>query len=67
MELTAVANLGCYQVVLSFSGKQIMHDPMAMRPFFGYNFGEYLNHWLSLKKPGRKVRCGRSLCLKTVA
>ncbi|BET00354.1 phosphoenolpyruvate carboxykinase [Nesidiocoris tenuis] len=28
-------------------GKQIMHDPFAMRPFFGYNFGDYLAHWLS--------------------
>ena len=24
-----------------------MHDPFAMRPFFGYNFGDYLKHWLS--------------------
>lgn len=24
-----------------------MHDPFAMRPFFGYNFGLYLAHWLS--------------------
>ena len=23
-----------------------MHDPFAMRPFFGYNFGHYLQHWL---------------------
>lgn len=30
-----------------FKGKQIMHDPFAMRPFFGYNFGSYLAHWLS--------------------
>ncbi|CAF1072055.1 unnamed protein product [Adineta steineri] len=30
-----------------FKGKQIMHDPFAMRPFFGYNFGKYLSHWLS--------------------
>jgi len=30
-----------------FKGKQIMHDPFAMRPFFGYNFGQYLAHWLS--------------------
>lgn len=36
-------------------GKEIMHDPMAMRPFFGYNFGKYLAHWLSLEKPGRKL------------
>ncbi|CAI5687231.1 unnamed protein product [Oreochromis niloticus] len=29
-------------------GKVIMHDPFAMRPFFGYNFGQYLSHWLSM-------------------
>ncbi|XP_049879944.1 phosphoenolpyruvate carboxykinase [GTP]-like isoform X1 [Pectinophora gossypiella] len=37
------------------SGKVIMHDPFAMRPFFGYNFGEYLKHWLSMQKPGRQL------------
>ena len=26
---------------------QVMHDPFSMRPFFGYNFGDYLAHWLS--------------------
>ncbi len=25
-----------------------MHDPFAMRPFFGYNFGQYLSHWLNM-------------------
>ncbi|CAL8292185.1 unnamed protein product [Lota lota] len=30
-------------------GKAIMHDPFAMRPFFGYNFGDYLSHWLSME------------------
>lgn len=29
-------------------GKVIMHDPFSMRPFFGYNFGDYLAHWLSI-------------------
>jgi len=38
-----------------FKGKSIMHDPMAMRPFMGYNFGHYLQHWLNLNKPGRKM------------
>ncbi|VDN11047.1 unnamed protein product [Dibothriocephalus latus] len=38
-----------------FKGRQVMHDPMAMRPFLGYNFGKYLEHWLSLEKPGRKM------------
>ncbi|XP_053723958.1 phosphoenolpyruvate carboxykinase, cytosolic [GTP] isoform X2 [Synchiropus splendidus] len=37
-------------------GKVIMHDPFAMRPFFGYNFGQYLSHWLSMaKRPGAKL------------
>ncbi|KAK6981950.1 hypothetical protein BgiMline_017300 [Biomphalaria glabrata] len=38
-----------------FQGKTIMHDPMAMRPFMGYNFGHYLQHWLDLEQPGRKM------------
>ena len=25
-----------------------MHDPFSMRPFFGYNFGQYLQHWLDI-------------------
>uniref|UniRef100_A0A8B9J533 phosphoenolpyruvate carboxykinase (GTP) n=1 Tax=Astyanax mexicanus TaxID=7994 RepID=A0A8B9J533_ASTMX len=29
--------------------KVVMHDPFAMRPFFGYNFGDYLAHWLSME------------------
>ncbi|ESN93840.1 hypothetical protein HELRODRAFT_88036 [Helobdella robusta] len=33
----------------------VMHDPMAMRPFFGYNFGKYLDHWLSMDQPGRQL------------
>lgn len=33
-----------------------MHDPFAMRPFFGYNFGRYLAHWLSMaQRPGAKL------------
>ncbi|XP_073986630.1 phosphoenolpyruvate carboxykinase [GTP]-like isoform X3 [Rhodnius prolixus] len=31
-------------------GKVIMHDPFAMRPFFGYNFGSYIQHWLCMKE-----------------
>lgn len=38
-----------------FKGKAVMHDPMAMRPFMGYNFGHYLQHWLDLKQEGRKM------------
>jgi len=32
-----------------FTGKVVMHDPFAMRPFFGYNFGDYIKHWLSME------------------
>lgn len=38
-------------------GKVIMHDPFAMRPFFGYNFGQYLEHWLSMQH--RRVQLPR--------
>ncbi|XP_058823647.1 phosphoenolpyruvate carboxykinase [GTP]-like [Topomyia yanbarensis] len=31
-------------------GKTIMNDPFAMRPFFGYNFGDYMKHWLSMEQ-----------------
>lgn len=38
------------------TGKVIMHDPFAMRPFFGYNFGDYLTHWLSMEnKPNAQL------------
>ncbi|KRX90267.1 Phosphoenolpyruvate carboxykinase [GTP] [Trichinella pseudospiralis] len=36
------------------TGKKIMHDPMAMRPFMGYNFGKYLQHWIDVGKPPHK-------------
>lgn len=36
-------------------GKVIMHDPFAMRPFFGYNFGHYLEHWLSMADRSTKL------------
>jgi len=32
------------------TGKKIMRDPFAMRPFFGYNAGHYMQHWLDLEK-----------------
>lgn len=36
--------------------KAILHDPFAMRPFFGYSFVQYLEHWLSLQeRPGVKL------------
>ena len=41
-------------------GKEVMHDPFSMRPFFGYNFGSYLGHWLRLgsghEEPARLPR-----------
>ena len=30
-------------------------DPMAMKPFAGYNFADYFAHWLSFDKAGAKL------------
>nr|CAI9689648.1 unnamed protein product [Rangifer tarandus platyrhynchus] len=41
---------------VEYKGKIITHDPFAMRPFFGYNFGQYLAHWLSMaQRPAAKL------------
>jgi phosphoenolpyruvate carboxykinase (GTP) len=33
-----------------FKSKQVMNDPFAMRPFVGYNIGQYIQHWLNFAK-----------------
>lgn len=49
----------CSETTAAASGETgvLRHDPMAMKPFCGYNFGDYWQHWMSvgagLKQPPR--------------
>ncbi len=36
-------------------GASIRRDPMAMKPFCGYNFADYFAHWLSFDTPQAKL------------